>query len=418
MKQLRTVIHLLLSAGFFSLGLTACSDNNDTPVKPQSTSVRIAELMNDDTRGGFARVESTREFDFPVDHGRHPEFKHERWHFSGNLESLDGERYGYQFSIHRIGLTPDTSAGSKAKNDASDDYRSTWRTSDIYLANFSITDVEDDKFYQSEKMARSTLGLAKVVILSDTKTGKSALEFSIDDWKVRSTSDDIFPLHIFALHNDAVIDLTVHPVKGIKLNGHYGKSQKGHDDGNASLYYSIPRLNTKGSIAVNGKVVSLEGDSWFDHEWGTSIRGSQVAGIDWYSLQLTDGRDLTFYRLRDINNKTNELSRGIMVQEDGQHENINYNDIYFHASKYWTSPVSNITYPVSWDIRVPKFRLNLHLTPLIDHQEINLAQTYWEGAMRIAGYQKGSSTALNTVNGYGYVRLTGYTGNRDLQPVD
>ena len=41
---------------------------------------------------------------FPRDHGAHPEFKTEWWYFTGNLQDASGNPYGYQLTFFRHGL--------------------------------------------------------------------------------------------------------------------------------------------------------------------------------------------------------------------------------------------------------------------------------------------------------------------------
>src|ERR1700760_3001763 len=67
-----------------------------------------------DTSAGFARAVEPRPFEFPRDHGPHPDFHHEWWYVTGNLDSDTGERFGFELTIFRVGLVPPadvTSAG-------------------------------------------------------------------------------------------------------------------------------------------------------------------------------------------------------------------------------------------------------------------------------------------------------------------
>jgi len=43
-------------------------------------------------------------YEFPRDHGTHTDFKTEWWYFTGNLESQDGEDFGYQLTFFRQGI--------------------------------------------------------------------------------------------------------------------------------------------------------------------------------------------------------------------------------------------------------------------------------------------------------------------------
>src|ERR1700761_4697139 len=67
-----------------------------------------------DTSAGFARAVEPRTFEFPRDHGPHPDFHHEWWYVTGNLDSDTGERFGFELTIFRVGLAPAAVAGASA----------------------------------------------------------------------------------------------------------------------------------------------------------------------------------------------------------------------------------------------------------------------------------------------------------------
>lgn len=418
-----TIYFVLCSVMFSALITSSCTKSQTYPQRNLSSDKRVGKIIDTDTSGGFASVHRPREFVFPKDHGAHPDYKLERWQFSGNVATGNDNQIGYQLTIQRVGLTADSaliqSKDSKTGNNTKGgSTESQWRSNNLYLATLSITDANNDEFYQTEKISRQALGLTSIdivktantinEILSDEETQHASFNFNIDNWKVASISDEIFPLHIMLGQDGLELDLTLYPSKDIKLQGDAGLSQMGEEMGNASYYYSINRLKTNGKITINGLAHRIKGDSWYEHEWGTNITGANIQGVDHYILQLSDGRDFTFYRIRDRDNNTHPLSRGIMVFPNGNHENVRQSEIEFEMISAWTSPVSHIRYPLSWNIRIPKYRLSVHTTPLVKEQEINQSRTYWEGALRVAGFQNVSSTTLKTINGYGYMRLMGY----------
>jgi predicted secreted hydrolase len=45
-------------------------------------------------------------FEFPRDHASHPDYKIEWWYYTGNLQSADGRRFGYQVTFFRVGIDP------------------------------------------------------------------------------------------------------------------------------------------------------------------------------------------------------------------------------------------------------------------------------------------------------------------------
>lgn len=402
--------------------LTGCTENRTTIERNISSNKRVGAILDSDNSGGFASVHRPMQFIFPRDHGSHPAYKQERWQFSGNVATGNGNQLGYQLTIQRVGLSADSGQipdkSAKGKTPSGNKSRAQWRSTHLFLATLSITDADNDTFYQTEKISRHALGLAGIdivktastisEILADEKQQHGSFAFNIDNWKVTSSSDEIFPLNIAVAQDGMELDLTLYPSKDLKLQGDAGLSQMGPEMGNASYYYSINRMKTTGKITIDKLAHHIKGDSWYEHEWGTDITGKGVAGVDHYNLQFSDGRDFTFYRIHDRENQMDSLSRGFMVFPNGNHENVKQTDIEFEVISEWTSPVSHIRYPISWNIRIPKYRLTIHTTPLVKQQEINQSRTYWEGVVRVAGYQNVSTTTLKTINGYGHVRLMGY----------
>ena len=89
---------------------------------------------------GFAQALAPRPFVFPRDHGPHPQFRQEWWYLTGNLEAADGERFGFELTFFRFALAPPGRPG-RDRDAAAAAARSAWRTRQIYMAHFAITDV-------------------------------------------------------------------------------------------------------------------------------------------------------------------------------------------------------------------------------------------------------------------------------------
>ena len=372
--------------------------------------LQVADILNADSSGGFARVHRTKKFEFPDDHLAHPEYKHEWWYFTGNLSSQAGHRFGYQLTLFRFGLIPDSqeiySSDYMSSSGSSKFHSSNWRANHFYMAHFAITDVSANKFSSYEKFSRKALGLAGAQALGSAKDSKG-IKLWLDDWRVESQGDGVFPLKVTASKNDLKIDLLLKPEKPVVLHGFNGLSQKGKKQGNASFYYSITRLDTQGTLAANGTTYKVSGNSWYDREWSTSALEADQRGWDWFSLQLSDGRDIMFYKLRRKDGTSDEFSSGTLVGLGEQYRTLPAEDVVVEVKDYWVSPHSGIKYPSAWTLTIPKDQLELSIEPLVADQEHNLVFRYWEGAVKISGYQyKGNSNKKLT--GYGYVELAGY----------
>jgi predicted secreted hydrolase len=193
------------------------------------------------------------------------------------------------------------------------------------------------------------------------------------------------------------------------LHGDGGYSQKGSDPGNASHYYSLPRMKTTGTITVDGRQLSVTGSSWMDHEFGTSFLEAEQIGWDWFAVQLEDGRSLMLYRFRRSDGAADPRSSGTLLDADGRVSRLTLAPVRFEPSRTWTSPASGARYPVAWHVVLPDQQMDLTVTAVLDDQELkttgSTGVTYWEGAIDVAGTSAGRS-----VKGRGYLEMTGYAG--------
>ena len=118
----------------------------------------------------------------------------------------------------------------------------------------------------------------------------------LDDWQVAGESDDATQQRITAKSDGFAIDLRLTQLKRPALQGDNGLSQKSGDIGNASYYYSLSRLLTRGGITLDGGVFTVEGYSWMDHEFSTSALGDGAQGWDWFGLIFDDDTELMIGR--------------------------------------------------------------------------------------------------------------------------
>lgn len=350
--------------------------------------IELNDAMNATHADEFARATAIREFHFPADHGPHPEFRTEWWYFTGNLNDAKQRPFGYELTIFRIGLTPNSIAGS-----------SRWRSRDLYMAHFAVTDVQSGRFHYFERFNRGALGMAGAKPLT--------LDVWLDDWSVRPIGDTVFPLRLNARENDIRLELELTAGKPPVLNGDRGLSRKSAEKGNASYYYSMTRLPTRGTIQIGSERYAVEGASWLDREWSTSALAGDQAGWDWFALQLSDNTELMFYRLRRRDGSVDTLSAGTYVTAGGTADPLAHDDVAIEELGTWRSPQDGAGYPSGWRIRARKQGLDLTLTPLVKNQELAVSVRYWEGAVRVEGL-----TGDSPLGGRGYVELTGYARTR------
>ena len=74
----------------------------------EGESLSLTEMLGGDRTEGFARATELRTFRFPEDHGAHEDFRTEWWYFTGNLTTAGGRRFGYQFTLFRNAVAPES----------------------------------------------------------------------------------------------------------------------------------------------------------------------------------------------------------------------------------------------------------------------------------------------------------------------
>ncbi len=356
----------------------------DPPGVERTGRIGAAESLRSGSDAGFARATEVRPFVFPDDHGVHPEYRTEWWYFTGNLGAADGSAFGFQWTVFRHALEAKTPQRA-----------SRWGSRDVWFAHFAVGDERRGRFHAFERFERGALGLA----------GARARPFAawVGDWRAQSRSDaTMFPLRLVAERDGVAIDLELETEKPFVPQGDDGLSQKGPEPGNASYYYSATRLTATGTVTVDSTTHTVDGSAWLDREWSTSALSEGQLGWDWFSIQLDDGRDLMFFRIRQEDG-AEPFATGSRVDEKGDVLRLGPGDVRYTPGRRWASPRSGSEYPVEWRLRIESLDLELEVWPLLDDSEMDLSVRYWEGAIRVRG-----SDAGGAVSGVGFLEMTGY----------
>jgi predicted secreted hydrolase len=204
------------------------------------------------------------------------------------------------------------------------------------------------------------------------------------------------------------IDLRLEPGKSPTDQGVDGVSQKGDEIGNASHYYSLTRMPTSGTLVVDGLPIQVQGLSWMDHEFGTSVLEKGQTGWNWFALQLDDGTDLMLYEFKRADGRRDRHSSGSLVDDGGRRTRLDMKEFSLDPRRYWKSVRSGAAYPISWHISVPSQAIDLQVRAAISDQELVTGRSgviYWEGAVTVEGMR-----GRNPVLGRGYLEMTGYAG--------
>jgi predicted secreted hydrolase len=350
-----------------------------------------------DTSSGFLQVTGPCKLEFPRDHAPHPGFRTEWWYYTGNLKTETGRHFGYQLTFFRYQLTP---IGGSAEWP---DPPSAWRTRQIYIGHAAVSDISAKRHLEAEKVGRE--GLEGLGIGGWVQYGPDVTLF-LPGW-----SAVIFPdsHKIAADGDDFSFTLELKPSKPPVKHGINGYSRKGSTPERASCYYSYSRLETSGTITINGKSLPVKGVSWMDHEFSTAPLEPGTVGWDWFSIQLADKSEFMIFLLRREDGGLSSASSGSYIDSLGalRHLDRSYFDVSVRNT--WKSKKSGAVYPSAWQIKIPLLGIEVAVTSNLPDQEMHTLQstgvTYWEGSVSAKGTKGGSP-----IDGQGYVELTGYAG--------
>lgn len=332
------------------------------------------------------------EYSFPRDHASHPDYKIEWWYYTGNVKAADGRRFGYQVTFFRVGIDHTPANPSK------------WAVRDLFMTHLAISDSKGQRYRYAEKLSRGGPGLA----------GADTTSYSVwnEDWSARLENGS----HLLkAASEKAGIDFRLGEGKAPAINGINGISPKGSRPGNASHYYSMTRMPTSGTLTIDGERFAVTGESWMDHEFGTSFLEPEQRGWDWLSIQLSYNRELMLYQLRRADGSRDPRSSGTLVDANGKTTHLTNGDFTLTPGKTTFKSKNGAVYPTEWTIAIPSQQIELRVTTPLQDQELSLIGStgvaYWEGMIDVTGRQANRPAGQQEIKGVGYLEMTGYHGS-------
>jgi predicted secreted hydrolase len=262
------------------------------------------------------------------------------------------------------------------------------------MAHFTLTDIANRGFRSFERRARGALGLAGAEL--------GPFRVWLEDWRLYAERGDDWPWRLEVREDGYALELKLATAKPMVLEGSQGLSQKSREPGNASYYYSGTRLTAEGWLSFGGARVPVAGLAWLDREWSTSALADYQIGWDWFSLQLDEGAELMFYRLRLKDGGIDPLSAGAWIDREGRKTPLFLDDVDLVRLSDWTAP-EGVVYPSRWRLTVKPLGRSYLVEPAVADQELRLSVRYWEGAVDVR-----DAGAPERRLGRGYMELTGY----------
>jgi len=359
-----------------------------------------ADLFENLTDTFVGKAESLRDgtehepVSLPRDLAAHANAQTEWWYYTGHGETVSGKRFGFELvffkrrtDLDKFSIVPLRLLGNP-----------------IYFAHFALTDVNDKKFrYAHRKSANGFCDLP-------ASASEQHYHLRLGDWSLREAKD----AHVLraTIGSNVVFEATLKPSKKPILNGIAKDGVSFKDEGEASRYFSYTRMEMEGDLIWNGATEHFNGSAWMDREFGTWTPTENQKGWDWFSIQLTNGAELMCYQLRNGAGGVSDFSSGTYVAKDGEFTPLGKSEFTIEPTGFWKSPNTSATYPSGWSLKVPKFNLDLTVTPVMDDQELDTRGTtmivYWEGACEVTGKADDSD-----VLGHAYVELVGYDRSHD-----
>lgn len=330
----------------------------------------------------------------PRDLAAHKNVQTEWWYYTGHGETISGGRFGFELvffkrrtDLDKFSLVPLRLFGNP-----------------IYFAHFALTDIEDKKFrYAHRKSANGIFDLP-------ASASEEHFHLRLGDWSLREAKG----AHVLraTIGENTVFEATLKPSKKVVLNGIAKDGVSFKDEGEASRYFSYTRMEMEGDLIIGDKTEHFNGSAWMDREFGTWTPTEKQKGWDWFSIQLNDETEVMCYQLRDSTGGVSDFSSGTFVGKNGEFEPLGKSDFTIEPTGFWKSPHTNATYPSGWNIKLPKYNLDLTVTPELNDQELDTRGTtmivYWEGACKVNGKANDKEIA-----GHAYVELVGYDRSHD-----
>lgn len=316
---------------------------------------------------GFALPQRGYVFEFPQDHGAHPDFRIEWWYLTANLKGADGTDYGLQWTLFRSARAPEERDG--------------WDSPQLWMGHAAVT--TPDRHFVAERRARGGIGQA----------GVNAAPFAawIDDWRLAGA--DMQQMQMSASGTDFAYDMRLTAQGPLIFHGQDGYSRKSAS-GRASYYYSQPFFDISGTLSLPDGEVAVTGQAWLDREWASQPLGASQVSWDWFSMSFDSGARLMGFTLRDTAGA--DYTAATWIDPDGA--TTAFPDGAFFAEPLTQTAVAGRDVPTRWRAVLADKGVDVTVEAINPKAWMTTSIAYWEGPVRLSGSHQGR----------GYLEMTGY----------
>jgi predicted secreted hydrolase len=279
----------------------------------------------------------------------------------------------------------------------------------------------------AEILERGALPAPDKIFDGPVHVGERRFELDFAGARYSKSDDGSYRLELTDKQTGAGCDLVFRPEKPVTRHGDDGvvRGPTGED----MFYYFIPRCRVDGTVTLHGSARPVNGQGWYDHEFGGPRPPDQDAPTaapkkeerpdvawNWAAVQLDGGDEITAYSLVRISDHKILGHWAIHVDSAGyRHE---HRDLTFEPlSDPWRSTRTFYDYPLRWKLQVPgekpgKKTIDLVIEASFADQEFITCiskPAFWEGRCNVTG-------TLNGVErrGLAYIERSGFEPIHDL----
>lgn len=281
---------------------------------------------------------------FPLDEGAHHSAITEWWYLNGHLQGQDGARFGYEFTLFKVGPV-------------------------LHWAHVAVTDQKGDRFTYARDFVKP----------HHAKTPEGNLALRFGEHSLERKADGSYLL--VGNGGGRKFSLTLRSKKAPLLIGGDGKIDM--PEGKDSWYYSLTRMEGQGTL--DGRPVTAV--SWMDHQWGPFWVTGFKDRWDWFALQFEDSTEYNLFGFRDEKGRA-----GVHHVNKSTPTGRGENRIGFDIERldWWQSPLTRLFFTTKWRLSLPGTGETFELEATNANQEVarrtnflrDPLPNYWEGSMK------------------------------------
>ncbi|MGR5205343.1 MULTISPECIES: lipocalin-like domain-containing protein [Vibrio] len=368
-KKIFSISALLFLAFIFLTGAALYWTHWDEATATEEN--EINHVLQRESKTVFDPVLPDEHVSLPKDFRFHLGYQHEWWNYFAKLQDKNGQVYNVQWSYFRVATDERDTHG--------------WQNPQLYLSHVVIS--SGSQVWREQRVARGGIGQAGMT--------NHPFRLWIDNWNWRSLGLTPFPGQLDVSTDAFGLELNTITNGPFVVNGDKGFQIKHALQSVASFSFSAPFLNVKGTLTLNGQLISVSGSAWAQKEWGSGMIGEGQQGWDWLVFNFDDGRALTVSRYRH-NGQLPHIF-GTLSTRSGAVFNLTEKDFSITPMQVTSLP-NGRRLPLQWIINVPEHGINLTTRITKSDMWQPFLIPYWEGPIQASGSNEA----------WGFMQLTGY----------